>query len=235
MLVERKKLTEHLSHLNCGGLLKDVILTDRFKAAGFSINQDLLVVTQGLDKADPLPAELGVVNLELLIRSLGIGDDEKVSFDIDGPHLILQSSDRKISLVTAAARVIGSRADEHMVDKLLKPLTGALPWAKLGLRIVTGIQEGIQILAAEHVIFHVTPKGTRIVVGESAANSIEFNFPELKYETEYQLMFHAGLISPVLKQITDFTKAEMLLTGPESVVPIREGNYMYVMSPAKAV
>lgn len=235
MLVYRKKLIDHLSKINCGGLLKDTVLHSRFACRGFSVNQDLFLSTGDCEWATPLASEVGVVNLELLIKVLEIGDDEKISFDVEGQFLVLQSSDRVIKLVTAAPRVIGSRAEPHLVEHVMAMIPAEAKWVHLGARLVNGIQEAIQKLSAENVLLFASPSGTRVVVGEEKQNSITFQFPELVAASDYQLVFHSALVAPVFKQVTDYTKAEICLTGANSVVPIREGAYMFVISPAKEV
>lgn len=243
MLVDRKKFIEHLSKINCGGLLKDSILSDRFKCTGFSVSQDLLLVTAGMDGADPLAKEVGVVNLEMFLKILSIGEEEKIAFSIleDSPnakYIVIEYPNRPgdvAKLVTSNPNVIGSRAEPHLVEKVLGLIPADQKWTPLGTHIVRGVQEAIQKLGAEVVVFHASPKGSRVVVGEEKANSISLNFPDLLSKEEYKLTFHSTLIAPVFQQITDYTKAEVLLTGKDSVVPVREGAYMFVMSPAKEV
>lgn len=235
MLVERKKLVDHLEKIYCDGLLKDVVLTDRFGASGFSVPQDLLVIAGQRDWALPLAGELGVVNLELLIKILGIGDDEKIAFDVTEQHIVLETNERTIKLVTAAPRVIGSKVDPHIQEKVLGLIPADRKWIPLGFQLVKGIQEAISKLKAENVLFLCTPNGTKVVVGEERQNSVSFRFPDLVTAEEFKLTFPTTLINPVLNQISDFTKAEIMVIGPATIVPIREGDYTYIMSPSKEV
>lgn len=235
MLVDRKQLTTHLGKISCGGLLKDAILSERFQCTGFSVAQDLLVVTAGMEKADPLASVVGVVGLDLLISVLGIGDDEKITFDIVENHLVLKTGDRTIQLVTADPSVIGSKADQHMVERVLAAIPADSKWVPLPSRLVTGILDAAKKLKAENIFFLPGPAGTKIIVGEEKQNSISFKFPELVAPTEYKLVLPSPVLLAVLGQITDYTKAEITLTGPDSIVPVREGSYLFVVSPGKEV
>lgn len=239
MIVQKKALVDHLKRIYCGGLIPDVILLEGFKAEAISTSKDLMVFTSNMEKAEKLPSEIGIINLELLIKMIELGEDDKVAITLapekDPNYIVIDSDGRTVKLVMASTKVIGSRVEVVNRTAIMNLIPAEAAWVHLAYRTVQGVLESMQKLSAESVTIQVGPNGSLFLVGDARQNSAQFPFPELKSEKdEYQLLIQAKLVGPVLKQLSDFTKATIALTGPDSVVGFREGPYVYIVSPDKA-
>lgn len=134
-------------------------------------------------------------------------------------------------MVTAEPRNISTSADPKVAEKIraLVPVDGV--WQHLGRRLVSSVLEAAQKLSAERVTLRVTSEGSTVLVGEKRTNSVEVPSSEIKAAASYELVLRTELLTPIFKLLSDFTQAQLLLTGPDSVVAVREGRYTFVLSP----
>lgn len=232
MRIARKAFVTHLQHLNCGGLLPDIALTGQFIGVGATVgDRGVMVMSGPVEKADPLSEEIGVTNLELFIKVLQSMEDDEVSLNIEDRFIVVAAHDRTFKLITSAPRVLGTRIDDDMKVKILQLIPATAEWNSLEHRFVEGVLSAAQILKAEVLILTIGPTGGYMEVGDPKINVARFDLPDLKAPSEYQLLLSAAYMVPVLKQLTDFTKAQIVVTGPESVIAVREGGFTYIVSP----
>jgi hypothetical protein len=229
--IDRKKLTSHLEHIHCGGLLPDVVLSGQFQGLGVDLNKQVMVQTGPLEGAEPLANEIGVTNLGLLIEAL---EDDQVNLTVEDRAVVVSTHDRTFRLATSAPRVIGTRIEDHLMEKVSKLIPVESQWHPLEHRTVKGVRSAARALSAEVVTLAVKPTGSEIIVGDPRLNVAQFELPDFKAAEEYSILLSKDSLLPVLNQLSDFTKAEMTLTGPDSVIGIREGSFSYIISPDKA-
>ena len=98
MLIDREKLIKHLNRIYCNGQIGELVLQPDFGARAITVDQTLLVVAPELEGVEPLSAEVGVMDLKLLIRSLdGLGsDDPQVSLEFTGNRILIKIDCRDI-------------------------------------------------------------------------------------------------------------------------------------------
>lgn len=233
MLIDRKALVAHLGHIRCEGLLPDAVLSGQFISAGASADRQVMVLAGGMPKVDPLAEEVGVTNLELLNKVLESMDDDNINLTVENGFIVVTAHDRTFRLVTAAARVIGTRIDQQLVDRIRALVPDNAPWGNLEHQFVRGVMKAASILKADVMTLSVGPNGSSLGVGEERLNIARFDLPAFKDAQSYELTLPKTVMVPVLTQLTDFTKAQMCLTGPDSVIAIREGTYTYIISPDK--
>lgn len=231
MNIERRVLIDHLSHIYTDGLLPDIVLSGQFQGVGASIDRQVLVITGPLEKSDPFSEAIGITNLGLLIKVLDSMEDDQISLSIEDRAIVAASHDRVFRLVTSAPRVIGTRIDEAIQAKVLELVPPTADWRPLEHRLVTGVLSAARILSAEVIKLSVSSAGGVMIVGDPRLNVGQFELPDLKSAVEYSLLLSASALVPVFKQLVDFTKVQMTLTGPDSVIAIKEGSYTYVISP----
>lgn len=233
MKIAREALISHLRRIHCEGLLPDIVLSGQFQGVGISVDRLVLVTVGPLDKAEPLPGETGITNLGMLLKVLDSMIDDEVSFSIEGQFIVIGAHDRTFKLVTSNPRSIGTKVSDETKDKISSLVPSTAEWHALEHRFVEGTLKASGILRAEAVTFEVRSLGALLRVGDPRMNVADFELPDYKSAAGYDLSVASSHIVPVFKQLSDFTKAQMALTGPDSVVAIREGGYTYYVSSYK--
>jgi len=121
----------------------------------------------------------------------------------------------------------------NLKDKILGLIPSNVTWRSLEHRFVAGVLSAASILKAENMDLAVGKSRSSLGVGDARLNAAHFDLPDIKADSEYTLLLSSSAFIPVLKQLSDFTKAQIAITGPESVIAIREGAYLYIVSPNK--
>lgn len=236
MQVTREALITHLNKISCGGKLPETVFTGAFETAALTEDQLLIVVAPPLPKVEPLSEEVGISDLPLLVKSLGVlsgqgNDKTKVTVRIDKKRLLIDEEHRGlISFMTAGSGTIATRIKPPTLKKLLgqKPKGEGAPITK---SLIDGIQSTFSLLKAQEVELHLHPDGGKVVVGNEHSHLAEFPHPELADgDQEYTLLFGDHLVE-VLKVVSDFSEARMHFTGPNSLLFIDDGTYSYILSP----
>ncbi len=227
MLIATKVLSDHLNRIRCGGLVRDAVLERAFQCQAQTVDGCLFFTTSGVEKIDPLSELVGVVDLERITKFLGHVEEEKISLDITEYHVKVAAKGWAAKFVTSAPDVVGSKISPDISDRVFALLDGT--WIPLRRQLVAMIINNIQDLSAEVVMFRLSPQGSTVVVGEELVDSLTIEMPELQ-APEGELKFRADLVGPILKQLSDFTKAEIQASSPNAVLGLREGSYLYVVS-----
>lgn len=240
MKIKREALIRHLQRIACGGQITDAVFSGAFATDAMSADHLLLVLAPGLAKTKVLwkkGEDAGIPDLDRLIRSLGVlsgTGNEALHVDIKmvAHHLVLDEEHRGLlSLITAAAKTISSRVDDSDRDKMLSllPESGAdsIPLTR---PLVEGIRGTFSLIKAEEIELFVGPKGGKIVVGNSKADSAQFPSDELKAKAAYSLLFGEHLVH-VLGIVSDFNNAALYLTGPDKLIMVDDGGYRYILAP----
>lgn len=233
MLIGRQALRTHLGHLYVDGLLPDMCLSDKFVGAGASVDRQVMVVSGPIDKADPLVTETGVTNLGLFLKVLDSMNDDDISISVEDRFIVVTAHDRVFRLVTSAPRVIGTRIEPELKEKVLQLIPATAEWHSLEHSFVDGVLSASSILKADTMDLAVGTAGSTLGVGDPRLNVAHFDLPSIKATVMYNLLLSTSAFVPVLKQLSDFTKAQIALTGPDSVIAIREGVFLYIVSPNK--
>ena len=195
----------------------------------------LLVLAPPLPGAEPLDEDIGIADLGTVIKSFGFiaGEgNETVDVDlrIEGHRLIIDEDHRGvIKLMTASPKTIGTRVEASTVAKL-KAKAPTKQGVALTRALIEGIKNTFVGLRVEEVEQFVGPKGGKMRVGNENGHLAEFPSKALKDKEAYSLLFGKHLVD-VLVEVTDYSTAEMSLGGPGNFVMIKDGEYLYLLSP----
>lgn len=237
MLVDRPAFVNHLRRITCDGILPEAVVRDSFSSYGASVDRGFFVQAGSLPGCDPLVKEIGLPNLSLLLRALESFEDDKVAFDVVDSHVVLQTNERSYRLVMANPATISTRIDSETRDQCLKFLEGGTQHP-LEQGFVKGMLKASQILKDKELLLRmvVGPTGSRFIVGDPKINAATFSLPEFRSTGEtYTLVLPPAHTLGAFSQLSDFTRASMTLTGPDGVIGLREGDYLYIISSDKSV
>lgn len=239
MNVPKLSLIAHLDRIHCNGEVGEVVLSDRFAATAVTADRQLMVYTTGLSEVEPLPAEVGVVDLPLFLNSVkALGEEDgRVSVDFTDHRVVVEERNRaKIQMVTASPETIGTRVDATNGQLLLDKV-------KEGQRIVLAesvvrdLLKLAQLLKADTWTAQVNPGYIIWTVGQQSSHFAEVTMiaPGDRKFTEhpYELVFNSRALVSVLKQVTDFTQTAFVITGPASLVAVTDPLYTYLLSPVR--
>lgn len=240
MLVDKDRIVAHLHKLYTNGQVPEAIVTGAFSAAAVSPDQQLIVVVPGLDKVEALGSEpIGIVDLDLFIKSLKSlsGDGGDIGVVYEGNRLKAeQRHGGRMSFATASPTTIGTRISEDSLSKA-KAFIEKGTAVPLDQTTVQGVLETTKLLKADEIMVRVKEGGGHIFVGAEVSHNATFDMPKLvpqDGQDDYTLPVSASVLIDVLQQVSDYTQAQLVLTGPDSLLAIREGEYMYIVSPKAA-
>lgn len=239
MLLDKRKLTDHLSRILCGGQIKEAVMHGAFECHAITVNTQLLVIVPPLPKAETLPEEVGILDLDLVNRLISTlsGDGGEVGLEIKGNRLLAeQRHGGKIKMVTAAPSTISTRIGADKVTGAMALFEREGKKVPLNQSTVQGVLETSRLLKATQINLTVGPEGSTFVVGQGNEHShtAEFALGQLKADVTYELPIDANILTDVFSGVSDFTQAELVVTGPDSLVMVQEGGYKYVISPQRA-
>lgn len=237
MVISTEQALGHFRRIHLGGEIGEVVLTGQLCATATTVNQDLLLVTPDLEEAEPLPQPVGVLDLKRLIMAI-----ERYSYDGGYVSLTFETAKRRIIVATPqSGAVYFETADPNVIctsiaqenrDAILSTLPDAELGAWLSKAVIDGVLDSSRVLSADVIGLEVRPGASRFVVVGSG-NFAVVPYPDLESEEQYWLWFDAKLLTAVLRQIEDYAQSLVQVTGPDSVVAIREADYLYVLSPCE--
>lgn len=235
MKIRRATLVGHLQKIMCGGQVTEAVFKDGFATQALTPNQLLVVIAPPLAKVEPLEEEIGLADLATIVKAFGMASGEgnetiDVNVRVEDNRLVIDEEGRGLlRLMTASPRTIGTLIEDATVAKVKAKIT-----AKKGIPLTRSLIEGIKntysgFKAAEIELF-VGPKGGRVQVGNENGHLAEFPSKDLKASETYSLLFGEAFVD-VLTQITDYSTAELLLSGPGGLVLVKDGRYQFYLSP----
>lgn len=237
MLIDKDRIVGHLKKLRCNGQIQEAIVVGAFSSAAVSASQELIVIVPGLDKVEPLSSEpVGVVDLELFIRALGSLSGDKGDIGIVFENNRIRAEQRhggKMSFAVASPTTIGTRISAETQVQAVAFIEKGVEVA-LDQTTVNGVLETAKLLKAEEIQINVRVAGGNIFVGAEVSHNATFEVAKLVPVVgtpDYTLHINAAILLAVFEQITDYTQAKLILTGPDSMVAVREGGYIYIISP----
>lgn len=237
MQVDKSKFLSHLARLSAGGEIRDAIVEGAFRAAAVGAGEQLLVVVPEMGGVESLPEPVGIVDLGRLIRSTNLLSSEaggEVSIEFKDARIrATQKHGGRMSLVTAAPTGIGSRIEEETLDTALKFLEGGTR-VKLDKTTVDGVKEAKAVMNPEIITLRVGGKKTKtgqVFVGEEITDNAEFDLAGLVGDEAYEVAVDAKLLVTVFGMVTDYAKANLIITGPDSIIAVEENGYMWIISP----
>lgn len=240
MKVKRAALIRHLERVMCRGQVTEAVFSDGFATQAFTADQLLLVLAPPLPKVEPLEEDIGVADLNVLVRSLGFiagegNEGADVSVRVENSRLVIDEDHRGVQyLMLASPRTIGTRIEQKTVDKLLAaaPELDEDKGVALTRALVEGIRATYAGYKAADIEVFVGPKGGCVRVGNETGHFAEFRSKDLKASEEYSVLFGQHLVD-VLSQISDFSNAVLMLGGPGHLVSIFDGDYQYILGPRR--
>jgi hypothetical protein len=232
--VNRGELLRHLRRVSCRGRVKEVVFLDALATKAMTPDYLLLVLAPGLGGEEPLTGEMGVTELDTLIRActmLADGPDaegDEVELMLRDNRLVLEEPrGGRIKWLTAAPRTIATRVDQSIVDKLTANIgTIVVP---LTPELVNDVRATFSGLKAEEVEVIVGPEGGMIRVGDEHRHAAELPVPALRADTGFSFTFGEHLID-ALSSVVD-AAAVLYLNGPKLAVVVQDGDYHYFVSP----
>mgnify|MGYP006275687509 CR=1 FL=1 len=239
MLIQRKALLRHLNRIYCGGLFPEVVLENRFACKAITTDHTFMVVAEGLEGAEPLPAPIGILNLDLLIRSLRVfGEDDKddVAVVFEDNRLVLSEEKRgTLRLLTADPKTISTGMAEGTAERVVGTVDKKKGYS-LPQSMVEAILKSSTLLKADTITIHRTKHKTTFSVGESASDHAEITLPRAKLpkaesKEDYDVVMAADPFTSALQQMDDFTAAEIAFTGRDSMVSVWDDKVTYYQSP----
>jgi len=237
--INRSKFVQHLERLSTAQQIKEVVFTDAFTATALTPDHLLLVVAPEVDGAEPLEDEIGVNDVDVLVRALKLAPGEgnegvEVDVYLKEHRLIIDDEDRGMSeLVVSSPKTITTRVESATVEKILKATEDA-DEVELTRTAIEGVRGAFGLYKAEQVQIQVDGDGVRFVVGDDNTN--RFRVPladEPAPKNGYTLLFGKHLID-VFSVIVDYSAAVLKLSGPNKPIVIEDGEYQYILSPRKA-
>jgi hypothetical protein len=242
MIIKRKEILRHLSRILCGGFFGEVVLYDRFACAAVTTDRTFMVLTDGLPDVEPLPEPVGVLDLDLLIRSIKVfGEDgnDDIAIDFEDERIRIAEDKRgDIVLITATPATIQTVVQPESVKNVTKIVKKDKGYA-LPQSTAESILRAVSTLKGDVVRVSRLKAKTVFGVGPAESNSANnIPLPRAKLRKEesdepYELHLIAGCVASALQQLDDFTSAEILFTGPESVVSIWDEGVAYYLSPTE--
>lgn len=236
MQIEKASLLAHLNRLHAGGQIDEAVLTGAFASAGHNPSKELIVIVPDLPGGEALPEPVGIVSVSRLIRCIkSLAGDEAVKLEFaDNRILASQKHGGQMSIVLAHPRAIHNTLEtatletaKEFIEKQGRPL-------HVSQTFVQGIKETVSTLSATTVTLQVGKQKGTVRVGEEIRDFAVFDLPGAKVkakEEPYDLILSASLFVTALGIITDFAQAELVLTGADSMIIVREAGYMYILSP----
>ena len=232
MEFNRAGLIGHLNRVSCEDEITEVVLGPDLSVSALTPDQAFFVSAPPF-QSDVLPEEIGVIDLSMLIKSLNkLTSGKEVGMTYEKSRLILDEGVHTLRLMTSDPDVIGTQMAEDSVEQIMGCLEACNEFP-IPKKIAKGILDAQDLLGALELTLNVTKKGTQIFIGPKTGHNDVIEWPELKGDSKYALILQANAMVAALKNIDDFEDAGIILTGEDSIVGIRSGDYMYALTPTE--
>lgn len=242
MKVKRAELISHLKKVSCNGQIEEAVFSGHFETTSLAENQLLCVLAPPLPNTEPLPKEVGLANLPLVLKMLEIlkGEGNEAEFvDVsvandDGgfERFVIDEGYRgAIRLMTAHPSAVNTKVGPDGVEKI----RGKIPdgaGIPLTASFVSAMADLYKSLSAEEVELHFGKDGGFAQVGNAHAHDFKRSIAEFKCgDREPFVLLLGQQFIDVLNGVTNFSEASMKVTGPRSPIVVHDGLYTYVVSP----
>ncbi len=235
MEVSRDDLISHFRHIHLGGEIQEATFTDNLQCTAISGAQTILIRAEGLPGGYPLPKPVGIIEIPTVLKALERLSPQrlKVAIDFDttnGMFSFSTENNGRVCFATSTPRLIATHVDPQFVDTFVSRISDG-DRAPISATFSELVRNAAMIIGSKVISLAVRENGTQVRVGSpSRGEFCEFMFPALKSSEAYELQLDADDLIPVLKETQDYTRAELLTSGPDGLVAVREGPYMYVIS-----
>lgn len=234
--VNRGKFLLHLERLLAGGQCTEVVFHDAFASNALTPDQMLCVIAPPIASVEGLAEDIGVSDVNLLIRALkalaGEGNiGVEVNIYVKDNRLIIDEKDRGVhQLLIAEPRTIATRIEQESIDEVLKDAPKKANGVALTRAIVEGVRNVFSLYKAEEVEIVVGTKGSKIIVGSDRTHRAEFPL-DYKAKEGFTLVFGRHL-TDVFSVISDYSSARLCFgSGPEDSILVEDAGYKYLLSP----
>jgi hypothetical protein len=238
MIVKKADIIAHLERIHMGGQITEAVFYDKFACDAISVDRAVLVSTKGI-QSDPLPQPVGVMDLKLLITALkSLGDDTEgnIALDFVGDRIVIEERGRGvIRMVTSSPATIATQIKPETLEKI-QTMIGSVEGYILPQAVVGSVTKTQNLLKADEVRVIVDPALTSLnwIIGKRTSNFAEVPMTlgvNPAAAEKYELVFDPNKIIAVLDQVVDFTHTHLILTGPASLISVKDLTHTYVLSP----
>lgn len=232
MQINRTQMRDHLGMIYVDGQIGEAVLYDGFACNAMNQDGQLLVIAPSIKGVEKLPEPVGMVDIDLFRKVLGGPGDEEVSIDFVDERIQLDDFQGRARILTAAPNLIGSNVKDETVEKVTENLPEKPKKAEkapLTEQLVQNVIKTYSWISPEIVTIRIEESSAEVIVGQETGHYFEYDI-ELESDEPYDLVLSADLVNAVFKQINDYTSASLVVTGPESIVCINQGDYQFIMS-----
>jgi len=239
MQFSRDAIIDHIRHVHAGGLVEEAVFSGRFDVQALTLPGTVLVLAGALSGAEPLPHPIGLGDLGRFLRALekmtSDESDVTLSLDVDAGRIALGTSyGGALSFRTLLPETVGTQILPETVAAIWSGVAGAAS-IPLTQTLAQGILRSIPVVDASVVTICARPSRSWIVVGSESRSFHRFPFPfhQLPVVEPFDVTLEARQFATLLQQIRDFGQSELLVSGPDGCLALREGSYRYVVSPVE--
>lgn len=234
MKFTRSELQKHLRRIHTDGELSEVALNRDLSADAVTPDHSLIVDVPGPveDEEDGLPEVVAVIDLGVLIQALGLGSDPEVTLELKDKRLVIDDEEEgTTSFLTADPDKIGTNLDPEAKAGLFDGLEGQ-DRVTLGERLIDSVSSRQDLLGALEIRLDCGPEGTTWVIGAESGHHATYRQDDLQTDgEEYSLVLQANTLTRIFNLIPDGGEADIVLTGPDSIVAIEFEGHTYMMNP----
>lgn len=240
MKIGREELLAHLRMIHCGGEIPEASAFGAFGTRAVAQDNAVAVLSPGIvqEGDDPfaLPTEVGVLDVDKLIKSLSAVEDPEVDVDLRDGRLVVSASRSVVALVTAAPAQITTRVTADQEAKFMSVVpdeeAARKPLSPKAVREYRKLHAVLADPKDPEAALKVRGKDLDLVVGRGTENQAAITVPDAGDGGEYVVR----LVSRALLRVLYLVQggATIQLTGPDSLVVVRRGAYTYVLSPLAA-
>lgn len=241
--VNREALLAHVERVYDSGIGPDVVFEPDLRVSALTPDQALFVVSPSME-TDVLPYRVAMktkrVNaLAEVLKKARDADQVRVRLTGrtagDGrPYQHVEVSSGRASCFVPtllSPRDASTSVVQSDVRKVLDLLDEGETWP-VGRTVVKELRRALRLTDANEATLRVRARGSEIQAGARTGQFGAVDYPKLDPSgDEYDLLLQADAWRAVIKAVDDWDEAELILTGPESIVAVREAGWRYVMSP----
>lgn len=235
MLVKKTAILAHLSRIFLEKEIREVVLESNFQCRAATEDRTLLVTTAGLEDADPLDEPVGVMDLELFIKTLKLyGEDgnEDLALTIEDSRIVLKEKGRGMEsrIVTADNETISTSISEKAASNVLDMLdfkkAPVLPQST-----VESILKAQGLLKAEDITIQRRKDGITFVVGPEEGSHTLVTLPSSKAKKGddiFEMRVSAKQFCAILGVINDFVDSTIYIT--ENLLGVQAHGFTFCLS-----
>lgn len=224
-------LAAHLKRIACDGKFEEVVLSGRFEAVAMNRpHNTLMVAAPALEGAEPLPHEVGVRDLPLLINCLADAGDE-AQLRVEDSHVVIDRGGRAlVHLTTSDPGKVATRMEAGQARELLDSAKGPGDRIPLPPEVISLVRQLSRRLTHGYAIrLHVGPDSAWLTLGFGQTADILLR-GRIGGDIEYSLIFSKDVLVSVLSVVSE-PEAALFVAGPQKAIRVEDGQYRYLMAP----